>query len=68
MTTELDEELKELVTKKLSSIPANKGKVITIKDALISHSGIYFIYRIDNSIQRYGQLYSWTDLSKLTGY
>ena len=66
--TELNEELKELVTKKLSSIPAHVGKVITIKNAKIRYSGIYFTYSIDNSIQYYARLYSWADLSGLTGY
>lgn len=68
MNTELNEELKELVTKKLSSIPAHIGKVITIKRIKIKYSGIHFIYNIDNSVQYYGRLYSWADLSKLTGY
>lgn len=68
MNTELNEELKELVTKKLSSIPAHVGKVITIKKIKIKYSGIYFIYSIDNSGQNYGRLYSWADLSKFTGY
>lgn len=68
MNTELNEELKELVTKKLSSIPAHAGKVITIKRFRVKYSGIYFIYSVDNSIQNYGRLYSWIDLSKLTGY
>lgn len=68
MDTELNEELKELVTKKLSSIPAHVGKVITIRSVKIRYSGILFIYKIDNSIQNFGRLYSWADLSKLTGY
>lgn len=68
MNTGLNEELKELVTKKLSSIPAHVGKVITIKRFEVRYSGIYFVYSIDNSLQNYSRLYSWVDLSKLTGY
>lgn len=68
MNTGLNEELKELVTKKLSSIPVHVGKVITIKRFEVKYSGIYFVYSVDNSIQNYGRLYSWVDLSKLTGY
>lgn len=64
----MNEQLNNLIAQKLSEIPANKGKAVKIEKVQIHYTGIYFTYSLDNSIQWYRKLYSWSNLASLTGY
>lgn len=50
----------------INSIPVNKGHEISIIGIKPKLEGLYVIYRIDNSIQRFARTISYSELAELT--